>query len=128
MAAEIGTMVVGEEIERARGAHSTLIRFLVVPRVLATTVSLVVLTVIGDLTSVISGGAMGVWFLGVPYSLYKQNTLSQLEPTDFFTGLIKAWVFGGILGTIACYNGLRDWWRAQRGSVEPPPTRSSRRS
>lgn len=107
IAAEIGTMVVGEEIEALEAAALNPVRFLVVPRVLAATASLVILTIIGDLTSVFAGGAMGVFFLDVPYELYKQNTLTQLEPTDFLTGLIKACVFGAILGTIACHNGLK---------------------
>ncbi|HMN96662.1 MAG TPA: ABC transporter permease [Phycisphaerales bacterium] len=107
IAAEIGTMVVGEEIEALEAQALDPIRFLVVPRVIATIASLVVLTVIGDLTSVIAGGAMGVWFLDVPYSVYRDNTLQQLAASDFLTGLIKAAAFGGILGSIACYNGLR---------------------
>jgi phospholipid/cholesterol/gamma-HCH transport system permease protein len=107
IAAEIGTMVVGEEIEALEAHALDPVRFLVVPRVLATTVALILLTVIGDLVSVIAGGAVGVFGLGVPFELYKQNTLSQLEVSDFTTGLIKAGVFGAILGGIACHNGLK---------------------
>jgi phospholipid/cholesterol/gamma-HCH transport system permease protein len=107
IAAEIGTMVVGEEIEALEAHALDPVRFLVVPRVLATTVALILLTVIGDLVSVIAGGAVGVFGLGVPFELYKQNTLNQLEVSDFTTGLIKAGVFGAILGGIACHNGLK---------------------
>ena len=70
-------------------------------------ISLVLLTVIGDLTAIISGGLMTVWFLGVPYQLYESNTLDQVVIFDFLPGLIKAGVFGFILSSIACYNGLR---------------------
>ena len=107
IAAEIGTMVVGEEIEALASMALDPVRFLVVPRVLATTMSLVLLAVIGDLTSVIMGGVTGVWFLEIPYELYKSNTIDQLSLSDFFTGLFKAGVFGTILGLIACHNGLR---------------------
>jgi phospholipid/cholesterol/gamma-HCH transport system permease protein len=107
IAAEIGTMVVGEEIEALEAHALNPIRFLVVPRVIATVVSLIVLTVIGDLTAVFFGGAMTVGFLGVPYEVYKDNTIQQLEVLDFVTGLIKAGVFGLILASIACHNGLR---------------------
>jgi phospholipid/cholesterol/gamma-HCH transport system permease protein len=107
IAAEIGTMVVGEEIEALESMALDPVRFLVVPRVLATTMSLVLLAVIGDLTSVIMGGVTGVWFLEIPYELYKNNTIDQLKMSDFFTGLFKAGVFGTILGLIACHNGLR---------------------
>ncbi|MBT8484880.1 MAG: ABC transporter permease [Phycisphaerales bacterium] len=107
IAAEIGTMVVGEEIEALEAHALNPIRFLVVPRVVATTLSLIMLTVIGDITAVFFGGLMTINFLGVPYELYKANTLEQVVINDFLTGLIKAAVFGVILSAIACYNGLR---------------------
>jgi phospholipid/cholesterol/gamma-HCH transport system permease protein len=107
IAAEIGTMVVGEEIEALEAHALNPVRFLVMPRVLATVISLALLTVIADLTAVFFAGAMSVGFLDVPYELYKQNTLSQLVVSDFYTGLIKAAVFGLILSAIACHNGLK---------------------
>lgn len=106
IAAELGTMVVGEEIEALEAHALNPIRFLVVPRVLATMISLVLLTVLGDLMAVFSGGLMSVLFLGVPYELYKSNTLNQLVVDDLLTGLIKAGVFGLILSAVACYHGL----------------------
>lgn len=107
IAAELGTMVVGEEIEALETHALNPIRFLVVPRVIATVISLTLLTIIGDLTAVFFAGFMAVGFLDVPYEIYKQNTLSQLVASDFYTGLIKAAVFGLILSAIACHNGLR---------------------
>ena len=107
IAAEIGTMVVGEEIEALEAHALNPIRFLVVPRVVATVISLTLLTTIGDVTAVFFGGVMACGFLGVPYELYKSNTLSQLVVHDFYTGLIKAAFFGLILSAIACHNGLR---------------------
>ncbi len=107
IAAELGTMVVGEEIEALESMALDPIRFLVVPRVVAAAISLVLLAVIGDLTSVIMGGMTGVFFLDIPYELYKSNTIDQLDVGDFVSGLFKAGVFGVILGLIACHNGLR---------------------
>ena len=107
IAAELGTMVVGEEIEALEAHALDPVRFLVVPRVVATTISLVLLTVIADVTAVFAAGWLAVGFLGVPYELYKTNTLNQLVLSDFLTGLFKAGVFGMILSGIACYNGLK---------------------
>ena len=107
IAAELGTMVVGEEIEALEAHALNPIRFLVVPRVLATIIALVLLTAVGDVTAVIFGGVMTVNFLDVPYEQYKANTLTQLAPADFLSGLVKAAAFGLILSSIACYNGLR---------------------
>ena len=106
IAAELGTMVVGEEIEALEAHALNPVRFLVVPRILATIIGLVLITVIGDLTAVFFGGVMTIGFLDVSYELYVSNTLQQLVLSDFTTGLIKASVFGLILSSIACYNGL----------------------
>ncbi|MHC4910765.1 MAG: MlaE family ABC transporter permease, partial [Planctomycetota bacterium] len=107
ISAEIGTMVVGEEIEALEAHALNPVRFLVVPRVIATVVSLIALTIVGDLTAVFFGGLMTVGFLDVPYELYKSNTLNQVVLADFLTGLFKAGIFGFILAAIACYNGLK---------------------
>ncbi len=107
IAAELGTMKVGEEIEALEAMAINPIRYLVVPRVLATAVSLVVLAVFADICSVVGGAVVGVGFLGIPVEVYRQNTLDQLVPSDFYTGLIKACFFGVLLGLIACTNGLR---------------------
>lgn len=106
IAAELGTMVVGEEIEALEAHALNPIRFLVVPRVIATVISLVALTVIGDLAAVIAGGIMTINIIGVPYELYMTNTLNQLQVGDFLSGLTKAMFFGLILSAIACYQGL----------------------
>ena len=107
IAAEIGTMVVGEEIEALEAHALNPIRFLVVPRVIATVISLVLLTVLADVTAVVSSGLISTLFLGVGSQVYIDNTLAQLGTSDFFSGVVKALVFGVILAAIACYNGLR---------------------
>ncbi len=106
IAAEIGTMVVGEEIEALESMALNPVRFLVVPRVLASAISLVLLAIIADLAAVFAGGVIGITQLGIPYEVYKTNTIDQLSNSDFLTGLAKAGVFGTILGLIACRNGL----------------------
>tara|TARA_B100000959_G_C14985849_1_gene625538 strand:- start:339 stop:908 length:570 start_codon:yes stop_codon:yes gene_type:complete len=107
IAAELGTMVVGEEIEALEAQALNPIRFLAVPRVIATVVSLVFLTIIGDVVAITTACIVSVELLDVPYELYKANTLAQVSLSDFTTGLLKASVFGLILAAIACYNGLR---------------------
>ncbi len=107
IAAELGTMKVGEEIEALEAMALNPIRFLVMPRVIATASSLIVLSVFADICSVVFGGVVGVFVLDIPYEVYKFNTLNQLRPVDFNTGLIKAAVFGTLLGLIACTNGLK---------------------
>jgi len=107
IAAELGTMVVGEEIEALEAMALNPVRVLVMPRVIATTVALILLAVVSNLAAVCFGGVMGVFALNIPYEIYKSNTINQVTNTDFFTGLVKAGVFGLIIGLIACNNGLR---------------------
>jgi phospholipid/cholesterol/gamma-HCH transport system permease protein len=107
IAAELGTMVVGEEVEALEAMGLNPVRYLVVPRLVATVASLLALAVISDLTSVFFGMVVGVTAFGIPYDLYVSNTIAQLKMSDFLTGLLKAGVFGMLLGLIACLNGLR---------------------
>lgn len=106
IAAELGTMVVGEEIKALDSMALDPVRFLVVPRVLATTLSLLLLAVISDVAAVVAGGLVGVFGLGIASDVYIKNTLDQVKNVDFLTGLAKAGVFGALLGLIACRNGL----------------------
>ena len=107
IAAEIGTMVVGEEIEALQAHALNPVRFLVVPRVIATILSLFLLTILGDVMAVFASGLVTVNLLGVPQEVYIDNTISQLNMGDFLTGLLKAATFGTLLSSIACYNGLK---------------------
>ena len=74
---------------------------------IATVISLVLLTIIGDVVAIVTAGIVSIEMLGVPYELYKANTLEQVAFSDFTTGLLKAAVFGLILASIACYNGFK---------------------
>lgn len=106
IAAEIGAMVEAEEIKALRAHALNPIRFLVVPRFVATTVMIVGLTVIADVTGVFGGFLTAVFVLDVPAALYLNLTQSALGMTDFVTGLVKAAVFGCVISMIACYEGL----------------------
>jgi len=106
IAAELGTMVVGEEIEALQAHALNPVRFLIVPRIVATVVSLLALTVIGEWVSLFGGWAVAVSLLDVPSATYIDLTIQQLDVADFATGLFKALVFGLILGSVASYNGI----------------------
>ncbi|MCC6320250.1 MAG: ABC transporter permease [Phycisphaerales bacterium] len=107
IAAEIGTMVVGEEIEALEAHALNPVRFLVVPRVIATVVSMTCLAVFSDWMAISAGYLVGVYALGIEGEVYIQNTLDQVEMVDFLTGIGKATVFGLLIGLISCMNGLR---------------------
>ncbi len=107
IAAEIGTMVVGEEIEALEAHALNPIRFLVVPRVLASIVSMGALAVISNIMAISAGLGMAVLALDISYQTYMDNLLDQIKLVDFITGVAKALVFGLLIGAIACTNGLK---------------------
>jgi phospholipid/cholesterol/gamma-HCH transport system permease protein len=106
IAAEVGTMVVSEEVEALEAHAIHPIRFLVVPRVIATTLMMVCLAVIGDLMGSLGGMLVGRAFLDVPLIQYQNHTFAAIKMKDFTTGLIKAGVFGAVISSLACYLGL----------------------
>lgn len=108
IAAEIGTMVVSEEIE-ALDAHAIdPIRFLVVPRVVATTIMMVCVAMVGNLMGIIGGLCVAHFLLGIGVSQYITHTFNTiLHLRDFLTGLVKAGVFGAIISSLACFLGLQ---------------------
>lgn len=107
IAAEIGTMVVSEEVEALEAHALDPVRFLVVPRVIASVVSMTVLAVIASVVAIASSLLISVTVLEIPYTTYMSNTLDQAKLVDFITGVSKGTVFGMLIGIIACINGLK---------------------
>lgn len=105
--AEIGTMVVGEEIEALEAHALNPVRFLVVPRVFATCTCMGALGVFASLVSIVASIGVSIIVLGLPFVVYWQNLLFQVKVVDFGTGVAKSLVFGLLIGVIACSNGLR---------------------
>jgi len=108
IAAELGTMVVAEEIEAMQAMALDPVRYLVVPRVLATFVMMILLAVVADLMIALGGYLTARLVLGpAVYVQYWRLMKELLTYRDFYTGLIMAGVFGLLISTIACYEGLR---------------------
>jgi len=107
IAAELGTMVVGEEILALESQALDPIKFLVMPRVIATTLMVVCLTVIANVVGIIGGFIVTSTVLGLDPHNYYQNTVAYLKTQDLLTGLVKAGAFGMLISLIACYLGLR---------------------
>ncbi|MEL7474219.1 MAG: ABC transporter permease, partial [Planctomycetota bacterium] len=107
IAAEIGTMVVSEEIEALEAHALNPVRFLVVPRVIATVLSMTALAVIASLVAVAASLMIAITVLGITYEQYTSNLLDQIKLVDFYTGVVKGAVFGLLIGVISCGNGLK---------------------
>ncbi len=107
IAAEIGTMVVGEEIEALEAHALNPVRFLVVPRIIASTISMTALAVVADFVAIVAALITAMLALDIPYATFMTNFLDQVKPVDFWTGVGKGAVFGFLIGVIACGNGLQ---------------------
>src|SRR3954454_24147322 len=79
IAAEVGTMVVSEEVEALEAHAIHPVRFLVVPRVIATTVMMICIASVGDLSGVTGGLLVAKSFLGIDSTMYIQHTFDILK-------------------------------------------------
>jgi len=106
IAAELGSMQVTEQIDamRVMGAHP--VRKLVVPRVIATTLVLPMLTVIADILGIFGGLLISIVELKVNAYYYFHTILENITFSDIFSGLGKTFFFGFLIAIIGCYQGL----------------------
>ncbi len=106
MAAELGTMTVSEEIDALQVMSINPVRFLVMPRLFAMMIMCPALTVYTNCIGVVGGGMVAGTQLDVTWSAYYQNAISYLELKEIYVGLLKAFVFGIVVSTVSCYQGL----------------------
>jgi len=106
-AAQIGTMMVNEEVDALKTAGFSPIDFLVLPRVLALTLMTPLLTLYADFMGMIGGGVVGMTMLNLSSTLYIQQTISALNPLHFMLGLIKAAIYGGLVAYAGCMTGMQ---------------------
>jgi phospholipid/cholesterol/gamma-HCH transport system permease protein len=107
IAAELGSMVVTDQINALRALGTDPIRKLVVPRVLAGVLMAPVLTVIADFVGMVGGWLVARFQLQVASGLYWSSISQALYMQDVWMGIIKPFVLGFVIVTIACHVGLR---------------------
>lgn len=106
MTAEIGTMQVTEQIDALRAFATNPVRKLVVPKVLATTLMLPLLTTIACAVGIIGGGIIAIFTLNLSANFYFRSVITTLSYGDLASGIGKTFFFGAAIALIACYNGL----------------------
>lgn len=107
IAAELGSMVVTDQVSALRALGTDPIRKLVVPRLLAGTLMAPVLTVIADTVGIVGGWLIAVYQLRVASSLYWKSVIEGLYIQDVWMGLTKPFVLGFVIVSIGCYVGLK---------------------
>jgi len=107
IAAEIGSMVVSEEVTALEVCALNPINFLVVPRLLAAMVMMPLVTLVANYVGVLGGFTISFFLMDMDLPFYLNRTLASLHYKDIFTGLVKAEAFGILITIIACQEGLR---------------------
>ena len=107
IAAELGSMVVTDQINALRALGTDPIRKLVVPRVIAGVVMAPILTIIADFMGIIGGAIIAVFQLQVASTQYWKSITDGLYVQDAWMGLVKPFFLGFVIVSIGCHVGLR---------------------
>jgi phospholipid/cholesterol/gamma-HCH transport system permease protein len=105
-AAEIGTMVVNEEVDALTTMGFNPIRFLAVPKVFAAVLTVPLLTFFSDLFAILGGMTVGILGLDLTFHTYTELTSWALTVTDLMNGVIKSIVFAILIAGIGCQRGF----------------------
>jgi phospholipid/cholesterol/gamma-HCH transport system permease protein len=106
MAAELGSMVVTQQIDALRVLGSDPIRKLVAPRLAAAVIMVPILTIISDTLGIFGGSLISVFNLQLSWAYYWRSVANALTMNDLAMGLTKPLMFGFILATVGCHMGL----------------------
>jgi phospholipid/cholesterol/gamma-HCH transport system permease protein len=111
--AQIGTMQVNQEVDAMRTIGLNPIEWLVLPRISALVISLPFLAFWGDMTGLLGGAVACTIYLDFTFVQFFERLRDTVGPWHFYTGMIKAPVFGAVIAVIGCFEGLQ-----VRGSAE----------
>lgn len=107
IAAEIATMQVTEEIDALRVMGVNPRAYLLVPKLLATTIGMPVLVILASLIGIGGGFLVAVAGLRIPFEVYWEQSVAALHVRDLLLGSIKALCFGALIGLTGCTLGMR---------------------
>lgn len=106
IAAELGSMVVTEQIEALRSMGLEPSRFLVVPRLVALLLMLPLLTIFADVVSITGGMWIAQTYAHISYETFISSVRQTIDMPDVLKGLLKAYVFATIIAIVGAYQGL----------------------
>ncbi len=106
MASELGSMVLGHQVDILKVFGVDPVKKLVTPRVIGSVIMLPALTVVGDAVSLIGGYFIAVFFSHQSSPFYWSQVREILNFENVFSGLAKPFIFGYLISTISCYMGL----------------------
>jgi phospholipid/cholesterol/gamma-HCH transport system permease protein len=106
IAAELGTMRVTEQIDALRTLATHPVDYLVVPRLIASNIALPLLTIEAMAIGIAAAYVVGVGLYGIDPAYGWWNMLKYSHNSDVMIGLIKSFIYGGIIAMIGCYKGI----------------------
>ncbi|WP_028317917.1 MlaE family ABC transporter permease [Desulfobulbus elongatus] len=106
-AAQLGTMQVNEEIDALRTMGISPVGFLVLPRMLALMLMLPLLCVYADIMGILGGSVIGVTMLDLSLTEYLEQTRKTIQLSQFGQGILKASIFGVLIGFAGCLRGMQ---------------------
>lgn len=121
MCTELGNMRVGQEIDAIEAMGISVVRFLVMPRMVGAVVAIICLTVYFDLVAVIGGFLVAKVSLTIPFLVYLTEIEHALSVADVAITVVKSALFGLAIAVICCHHGL-----AVVGSTTEVPQQNSR--
>ena len=105
--AQIGTMTVNEEVDAMRAIGLDPMELLVVPRILALVVVMPLLTFYADIMGLLGGAVMATTVLDISFVRFARQLSEAVTLWSFWIGILKAPIFGFIIGLVGCYEGLK---------------------
>jgi len=106
ISAELGSMVVSQQIDAMRALGTDPIKKLVAPRVIALIVMLPLLTVAADIFGIIGGGVIASYIYDQDQNAFITSVRNGITSSDLIGGIIKPFFFGLVIGGISCHKGL----------------------
>lgn len=106
IAAELGTMRVTEQIDALRTLATHPVDYLAAPRLAAAHIALPLLTVEAIALGIGAAYLVGVHFLGIDATYLWKNMVRYTGVDDVCIGLIKAFIYGGMIAAVGCYKGM----------------------
>jgi phospholipid/cholesterol/gamma-HCH transport system permease protein len=104
--AELGTMQVSEEVEAIEAMGIGPLRFLVAPRLLALFALMPCLSVVSSAAAIFATALVSRAYFNIAFVYFQDLVLTSLLIRDIITGIMKSFLFGMLIGSIACYRGL----------------------
>jgi phospholipid/cholesterol/gamma-HCH transport system permease protein len=105
-AAHLGTMETNEEIDALRTLGISPVEFLVLPRVIALTIAIPLLSLYANIIGIFGGFIVGTTMFDISFASYYHQTVNAIRFKDLWIGLIMSTVFGFLISTTGCYKGL----------------------